>query len=319
LKAIYSTKTVHPRDRVDFWHDVVCRTVVDRDCTPACRTTFQAELQLSTLADMHVIEYQNSAVEVRHTARHAARADHQLMVYRQTAGALKFDQDDGEVTVALGDLLVVDPCVPYTANFCDGSKSLVLKVPRRALEDRFGSLRHIIARPIKPTQSAVGLTSAFLAMLPDHVDGISSATAQLVRDQVLDLVCASIAEATSNQRFRGTSARSIVLARLRSVVDSRLADPELDPQSVAAAAGISVRYANSVLASEGMSLMRLIQSKRLARCRKAFDDPLQVHRTISEIAYAWGYNDMTHFGRSFREAYGMLPREYRRDRLALHE
>ncbi len=37
----------------------------------------------------------------------------------------------------------------------------------------------------------------------------------------------------------------------------------------------------------------------------------QSHRTISEIAYAWGFADQSHFARRFREAFGMTPRDYR--------
>jgi AraC-like DNA-binding protein len=48
------------------------------------------------------------------------------------------------------------------------------------------------------------------------------------------------------------------------------------------------------------------------RCQKAFDDPSQTHRTISEIAYGWGFSDMTHFGRKFKAAYGLSPREFRK-------
>ena len=52
-------------------------------------------------------------------------------------------------------------------------------------------------------------------------------------------------------------------------------------------------------------------SRRLARCRRALEDPSQAHRTVSEIAYGWGFSDMTHFGRKFKAAYGLLPRDYR--------
>jgi AraC family transcriptional activator of tynA and feaB len=75
---------------------------------------------------------------------------------------------------------------------------------------------------------------------------------------------------------------------------------------------MSVRYANDVLARAETSIGRLVQEKRLARCRKALEDPFQEHRTVSEIAYGWGFSDMTHFGRAFKKAYGMLPRDYRR-------
>jgi AraC family transcriptional activator of tynA and feaB len=83
-------------------------------------------------------------------------------------------------------------------------------------------------------------------------------------------------------------------------------------RSVAAAAGVSLRYANAALADENTSISRVIQERRLARCKKALEDPAQAHRTVSDIAYSWGFSDMTHFGRKFREAFGRLPSEYRR-------
>ena len=57
--------------------------------------------------------------------------------------------------------------------------------------------------------------------------------------------------------------------------------------------------------------MRLIQTRRLEHCRLALEDPLQSHRTLSEIAYGWGFSDMTHFSRRFKTTYGVLPSEYR--------
>ena len=95
-------------------------------------------------------------------------------------------------------------------------------------------------------------------------------------------------------------------------IETRLSDPALDGEAVAAAAGVSVRYANSVLAEEGTSIARYIQKRRLERCRRALEDPQQAHRSLSEIAYGWGFSEMTHFGRSFRKAYGMLPSVYRK-------
>ena len=111
---------------------------------------------------------------------------------------------------------------------------------------------------------------------------------------------------------RLSSARSLVLVNVRAAIEARLSDRSLDAATVAAAAGVSVRYANAVLAADGTSITRLIWSRRLERCRQALQDPIQMHRRVSEIAYSWGFSDMTHFGRSFRAAFGSLPSEYRR-------
>ena len=89
-------------------------------------------------------------------------------------------------------------------------------------------------------------------------------------------------------------------------------DPGLDGHKVADIVGISVRYANAILAEQDLSLHRLILSRRLSHCRVALEDPNQMHRTIAEIAHGWGFSDMTHFGRCFKAAYGASPREYQK-------
>jgi AraC family transcriptional regulator, positive regulator of tynA and feaB len=189
---------------------------------------------------------------------------------------------------------------------------LVLKVPRRDLEARVGNVRGITCRPIRALEPANGLLSSFLAMLTVHAEALGAATQVIVRDQALDLFAASCAQAKEGHKPRGSSARSLVGLNVRAAIDARLADPTLDAATVAGAAGVSVRYANAVLAQDDTSIMRLIQAKRLARCRKALEDPSQTHRRISEIAYGWGFTDMTHFGRRFKAVYGFLPSDCRR-------
>ena len=108
-----------------------------------------------------------------------------------------------------------------------------------------------------------------------------------------------------------SSARSVALLNVRAAIESRLGDPGLNATTVAEA-GISIRYANALLAEVNTSIMRLVLAMRLARCRQALEDPLQNNRTVSEIAYGWGFSDMTHFGRRFKDMYDVSPRDYRK-------
>jgi AraC-like DNA-binding protein len=114
------------------------------------------------------------------------------------------------------------------------------------------------------------------------------------------------------EKPRLSAARETHLLNLRAEVEERLPDPDLSPASIAAACGIGARYANFLLAKDDLSLGRLIQERRLDRCRKSFEDASMAHRTISDIAYGWGFSDMTHFSRAFKKAYGILPSEYRK-------
>jgi AraC family transcriptional regulator, positive regulator of tynA and feaB len=190
---------------------------------------------------------------------------------------------------------------------------LVLRVPRHLLESRLGRAPQVISVAVAPVPGEAALTSSLLAMLPNVAENLAEgAPAELVREQMLDLVALSVGKAMGQARARVSSARAVVLMKIRTAIDARLADPALDAQSVAEAAGVSLRYANAALADEGTSIGRLIQARRLARCRRALEDPAQAHRTVSEIAYGWGFSDMTHFGRRFKVAFGQLPSEYRK-------
>ena len=313
MEKIFSTADVHPRDRFNYWHDVACRTIVSHEAKPESRHTFNAEMWLGKFADVELVLFENSPMAVSHTSVHCAQArSDELFVCREVAGTLALDQAGRETVLHPGGITLLDPLLPYSARFSSASRLLVLKVPRRDLEARLGKTSDVIMRPLQPTEAEQGFLSAFLAMLPAHAGTIDSPTGELVKALAVDLIAVSFARLLERQEPRLSCARSFVLVKVRSTIEARLTDPALDSATAAAAAGVSVRYANVLLDEEGTSIARLILSRRLERCRSAFADPSQNHRTISEIAFGWGFSDMTHFGRRFKAAYGQLPSAFRR-------
>ncbi len=314
MKTLFSTDQIHARDRFDFWHAVACNNLVDHDSRPQCRQTFHAKMQTGDLADVGLVLFENAPMGISHTTHHTRRmrAD-ELFVCRQAAGTLALDQNGREVLLEAGDVTLLDPRLPYFGRFSSNSSLLVLKVPRRDLEARLGNPREMTCHAIKGSQPENGLVSAFLDMLPANAGNLGAAAKDIVKNQALDLFSVSWAQTMEGRKPRVSSARSLALLSLRAAIDARLADPALDAQIVAAAAGVSVRYANALLAQQDMSIMRLVHAKRLEQCQKALEDPLQTHRMISEIAYGWGFTDMTHFARRFKAAYGLSPSDWRRN------
>ncbi|MDB5604245.1 MAG: AraC family transcriptional regulator [Bradyrhizobium sp.] len=312
MKKLFSTADVHPRDRFDYWHSVACENIVGHDSRPECRQSFEAEIETGLLAEVGLVLFKNSPMDVSRTSRHIARSQgDELFVCRQVDGAVTIEQDGRQVTLEAGDITLLDPLSPYVANFSLGSKLLVLKFPRAAVETRVGKTRELVVRSMKPSEAEHSLTSSFLAMLPAHVGKMSRLAEEVVKDQALDLVAVSLAKAMVGLRPRVSSSQSLAMLSLRAAIRSRLSDPTLDAKTVATAAGISVRYANTLLVQENTSIMRLVQAMRLERCRRALEDRTQDQRSLSEIAYGWGFSDTTHFGRSFKAMYGILPKDFR--------
>jgi AraC-like DNA-binding protein len=312
VDTIFSTQRIHRRDKFDYWHSVACKQIVDHDSRPEARLSFDAEIESGTLGNLELILFNNSPMQISHTAAHASRikSDH-LFVCRQLSGSVLLEQETREIALDAGSVVLLDPLLPYSGKFLQDSKMLIVKVPRRELEARLGKTRDMVTRLIRPVRAEDRLTSVVMGMLPPLASQMSSISDQLVGNHVLDLIAVSLAKAVEGARPRVSRSKANLLLKIRAVVEAGLSDPSLDPQAVADSVGISVRYANEILEEHNTSLARLILARRLARCRCALEDPAQANRTVSEIAYGWGFSDLTHFGRRFKQAYHILPREAR--------
>lgn len=112
-------------------------------------------------------------------------------------------------------------------------------------------------------------------------------------------------------RTHSTVHRSAQFQRGKMFIDEHLADPTLSMSFVAAALGISTRYVSDLLAEGGLSYRQYVLEQRLVRCARDLADPRLDHRTVTEVAYSWGFFDGAHFSRAFKTAYGISPRDYR--------
>ncbi len=90
-----------------------------------------------------------------------------------------------------------------------------------------------------------------------------------------------------------------------------LHDPSLSPQMVADHLGISLRTLHSRFRQIGSTFGRWMLEHRLDACRLALRDAGQRALNISEIAYRWGFNDLSHFNKTFRQRFDCTPGEWR--------
>ncbi|HKZ96025.1 MAG TPA: helix-turn-helix domain-containing protein [Hyphomicrobiaceae bacterium] len=313
MTITYSTSTVHPRDRVAYWREVATRAFVRHEFSSSCGPTFIGSIRSGSLAGLGVTAYECDPCEVGRTALDIARddSDHCFLCL-QLDGRGVFTQEGRQAVVERGCFVLVDSRRSYTTGYQTQTRAITLTIPRHALEARLGSVAGLTARKLDARGPVAGLASAFLAMLPARIDAIDGPAASKIAEQTLDLVALAFSAETEKGAVALSSARAVALLRLKSAIEASLGNPLLKPAAAAAAAGISVRYANALLAQEGSSVERYLLDRRLERCRRALEDPAQAHRTIGDIAFSWGFSDLSHFGRRFRATFGFTPSDYRR-------
>ena len=155
------------------------------------------------------------------------------------------------------------------------------------------------------------VASRFLQSLPDTLPHLNPASASRLAGVSLDLVAAAMAEFPSSALACDTATRVARRIQIKDYIESHLGDIQLCLAAIAADLQISTRYLNDVFEQEGTSVTRHIWHRRLERCHAMLEDPAQAGRSISSIAFGLGFNNMSHFSRSFRIRYEMTPSECR--------
>jgi AraC family transcriptional regulator, positive regulator of tynA and feaB len=189
MRRIFSTSDVEPQHRFDHWHGVACEKLFNHDSTPDDRKTFQAELKQGTFGAIELIMFEHSPLKVIRALHHVAGKDSQhLFLCRQFAGSQRLDQAGRSALLESGDMVLLDPQLPYAGAFADRSRLLVLKVPRHLLRDRLGEIRDLVACPIRKVPGSAALMSGFLATLPNHAASLDETSCRLATDYFLGLL-----------------------------------------------------------------------------------------------------------------------------------
>lgn len=99
------------------------------------------------------------------------------------------------------------------------------------------------------------------------------------------------------------------IQKVRSKVEARLDDDSLTIAQLAEQLEMNrVQLFRKIKALTGQSPSRLVRSIRLGHAQRML---LETQLTVAEIAYKVGFSDPAFFSRTFREAYGQSPSEFR--------
>ncbi|MCB2022186.1 MAG: helix-turn-helix transcriptional regulator, partial [Burkholderiaceae bacterium] len=96
------------------------------------------------------------------------------------------------------------------------------------------------------------------------------------------------------------------LERIKAEIERRLSQPDLSAAAIAAQHGVTPRYLQRLFQGEGTTFSRFVLDRRLAAALRMIERPDEP-QTISAVAYAVGFGDLSYFNRAFRRRYGVPP------------
>lgn len=303
--------------RLTLWQDIVCDVFVQLDCKSDMGTTFNGTVTRAALGAASFSDVSSCRQHVSRTPSRIARAREEFFLIalgRQGSGAVL--QDGRETTIHPSEFAIYDTTRPYELRFNDDFTQTIFQIPREMLSRRITGMEGLTAISFTSQQPLEKLAYDFVAAISKVADHVDQDTGSRLSGQALDLIAMAINERFGSYALSSSTHRSALLFRLKSHIQNHLHDPELSLGRTAATLGISTRYVNDLLSDDHTSFQRYVLTQRLEQCARELSSPGHAHRHVGEIAFGWGFNDLSHFGRVFREHYDASPRDWRQAKRA---
>lgn len=310
---VWTTSQLPETEQFSFWREVICQAYIALDTVRLSEGMFTGNVSAHPLADVNVTTIASSRQKIHRGRAEISRAPEQVYFLNlQTRGHCRMSQGGRAALLSAGEFAIVDSTEPYLCDYCsDDWEQYSFRFPRHLLRPLLIDPDRSSATKISVAQGGIAtVVIDYLSSVARNAEGLSP-SAERVGRSMIELVAMSLGGTEEARETGRENARRALCTSLIRHIAAHAADPELSPRKVAAQFGISPRYLHKVLEEHGRSFGRILLDQRLERCAKDLSSGLPT--LISDVALRWGFNDISHFNKSFRHRFGMTPRAFRQE------
>ena len=311
--STWSTAGLPARERFRAWAELGARAAYpvrfERDGDPDA--PFSGEMRVRVLGGVRFYRVCADGHRARRGRAEVAGTREEFYCVQQFASAERVSHPRGEALLGPGAVVAHRSDLPVETASLGGTAFRAWFLPRARLD----ALLPAGAGPVfavGPEAGTGALVAAMAGTLAQEADRLEPAAV----DAVVDNFCRLLAIAGGLARADGLEGgrealRAAALARIERYVGEHLAEPDLTPERVAEAVGLSLRQLHRVFEPTGTSFARRVLARRLAVARAELASPAAAGRTVADVAFGWGFDNLVTFYRAFRRAYGCAPGEVR--------
>ena len=304
--AEWSTETFRPYERFAYWREAVCQSIfnISAEVPPG---PFSARMKARGVGPLRIaIGESTPYVLVRNRLDVASAPADDYAIYLQMRGEAVITQGDQSLMFKPNDIAIVDLRLPFRAAMASDGRRVTAVLPRTLIDRRAPWIRQVALRRLAANAPFVDLACRHIVEMAENHAMTESATSLLTEN-----LCNLLALASATQIAPSRLQPELQIEAMLAFCREHLHDANLSPQRVADRLGISVRTLHARFKQLGQTFGRWVLENRLNACRTALCDPNQRALNISDIAYRWGFNDLSYFNKAFRTRFNRTPSEWR--------
>jgi AraC family transcriptional activator of tynA and feaB len=274
------------------------------------RFPFHGSIERCKVADLEMTLFSSSAVSfTKYPSVSLNSENRSWIVITQLAGLRRYCQDGKVAVLKKGDATLIDSGRPWSSDCPGDCARLYLRVPRLLMQSRVRLNELPVARRISGELGLGTLLFHLSTSLYRQAEELTWEEGAAAIEAYLRILAACVE--TTRRVPAGTSRMIELTSLILKYINAHLTETTLSPTEIAAALNLSVRHVHRLFSRQGSTVADWIQAQRLQRCRSDLADPRLLAKSITEIAFFWGFNDSAHFSRAFKQRFGMCPRVFR--------
>lgn len=298
-----TTSGLSPTRQIQVWSDALTDLCGRFDIDPLDGSTFDGLINYTSVSRLKLCQIEVSQHRIGHTASRIRQSDHPYVkILFQTHGVSHFEQDGRRIEIAPGDCLVYDVSCPHTIVSPAFTRHEVVIVPKELLHERGFGAGQIAACKLSARAGTGRIAHDFVQAAFSEAAKLSQSNAAGVADALIDLLLLPLREAEATLDRVGPEAMYV---RAQGFIREHLRNPELSIDQISTALHCTKRYLHMIFSERGMTVSDYIWQARLHHCRQELEG--QNGKTITDVAFSWGFSSSSHFSRVFRKYFGIVP------------
>jgi len=298
-----NTSGLVPKKQIQCWSDALTDLCGHFDIDPLQASSFEGRINYTTVSKLKLCQIEASQHRLAHTAGRAKLGGHPFVkIHFQTYGISHFEQGGRRIELVPGDCLAYDVSCPHTIVSPMLTRHEVVIVPKQLLQERGFRLAKMSPCKLSARTGTGRIAYDFVHAAFGEATKLSPNNAIGVADSLIDLLLLPLREPDAMFDRVGPEAMYV---RAQYFIREHLRDPDLSIDQISAALNCTKRYLHMLFSNRGTTISDYIQHARLQHCREELET--QAGKTITDVAFSWGFSSSSHFSRVFRRYFGVVP------------
>jgi AraC-like DNA-binding protein len=313
MAVVWRSDGIAERDQFASWREAVCQHIYAMTPERKSAGGFRGMIRASRFGGLDFIELRCDGHVVSRRREDISRAASETYyVYCQLANSAWFRQSGQELVAEPGDIVIADPNIPFSTGASGSFNFRVWRIPRRLLDQLRVSCRPVEMTHLRRDDPVGTVLSGYLHAVAGQAGRLKLFAEEYMADNASRLAALALGAVPRMCDESRDTLREAKLAHALRYIDRHLGDPDLTPRIVATRLSMSVRALHLLFELKGVSFGRWVQRRRLEEVRAVLSQPSAAGRSIADIAFSWGFNDLSTFYRAFHDAYGVQPSRLRK-------